>query len=227
VYDIPSWWWFKENFLPPQAFNPYPRHDPINYGTNSYGYRCPEFNTIDWGNSYVMLGSSDIFGSGVEDDETISQRLQELLGIPVINLGFSAASNQHILLVMSMLARLHRPKKWIVCWSDNARWLHWDSKTTDPIKVQAHRGPHKEFCGDPYPQLLESLSWYSSQSRIAAQAISNNNMIEFGFSHTPILKEWGVKFFEMVDISRDQGHPGPQTNKIIAQWIYDEINKQS
>ena len=227
MYDTPSWWWFEENFLPPQAFNPYPKHDPVKYGTNSYGYRCPEFNTVDWENSYVVLGPSFIFGEGLEDNQTSAAYLQELLDAPVINLGFSGSSNQHILLVMSMLARKHTPKKWIVCWADNARWLHWNSDTEDPIKVQAHRGPHKEFCDDPYPQLLDSLSWYSSQARTAVQAIAKNNLIEFGFAQTPILKEWGIKSFEMIDVSKDPGHPGPETNKLVAKWIYDEINKQS
>jgi hypothetical protein len=41
-----SWWWFEDNFLPPQMKNVYPRVNPIDYKVNSYGYRCPEFDKL-------------------------------------------------------------------------------------------------------------------------------------------------------------------------------------
>ena len=105
-----SWWWFEDNFLPPQMKNVYPRSNPINYKVNSYGYRCSEFDAIKWEDSYVLLGASNIFGEGVLQDETISYYLEKMLGKPVIKLGFAAASNQHVLLTMSMLAKKQKPK---------------------------------------------------------------------------------------------------------------------
>jgi len=217
-----SWWWFEENFLPPQMENVYPRINPINYRVNSYGYRCPEFDTINWENSYVLLGASNIFGEGVLENETISHYLQEMLGEPVINLGFAAASNQHVLLTMSMLARKHIPKKWLVSYLDSSRWLHWDPTTTDPIDVQAHRASHPQFCSTPWPQLMESLDWYSSQARVSVQAIAKNNMVEFGFDGQ-IDDDWNVTTFKLIDEGRVEKHPGPETNKIIAEWLYKEI----
>jgi hypothetical protein len=219
-----SWWWFEDNFLPPQMKNVYPRINPIDYKVNSYGYRCPEFDTIDWENSYVLLGASNIFGEGVLEDETISYYLEQMLREPVINLGFAAASNQHLLLTMSMLAKKHKPKKWIVSYLDSSRWLHWDSTTMNPIDVQAHRASHEQFCGEPWPQLMESLDWYSSQSRVSVQAIAKSNMIEFGFGEQ-IDKDWNVKAFDLVDEGRVAQHPGPQTNKMIAEWLYKEIRR--
>ena len=217
-----SWWWFEDNFLPPQMKNVYPRVNPIDYKVNSYGYRCPEFDTINWKDSYVLLGASNIFGEGVLEDETISYYLEQMIGKPVINLGFAAASNQHVLLTMSMLAKKHTPKKWIVSYLDSSRWLHWDPTTTDPIDVQAHRASHEQFCSDPWPQLMDSLDWYSSQSRVSVQAIAKNNIIEFGFGEQ-IDPAWGVRTFELIDEGRVEQHPGPNTNKMIAEWLYREI----
>lgn len=219
-----SWWWFEENFLPPQMKNVYPRINPIDYQVNSYGYRCPEFDTIDWENSYVLLGASNIFGEGVLEDETISYYLQEMLQIPVINLGYAAASNQHVLLTMSMLAKKHTPKKWLVSYLDQTRWLHWDHTTNDPIDVQAHRASHEAFCGDPWPALMESLDWYSSQARVSIQAIAKGNMVEFGFDGQ-IIEEWNIKTFPLIDEGRVEQHPGPKTNKMIAEWLFEEIKK--
>lgn len=226
-----NWWWFTENFLPPQMKNVYPKINPIDYKVNSYGYRCPDFNIVDWKNSYVLLGASNIFGEGVLEDETINYYLQEMLNMPVINLGFAAASNQHLLLTMSMLAKKHKPKMWLVSYLDTSRWLHWDTSTIDPIEVQAHRGSHEQFCGNPWPQLMESLDWYSSQSRVSIQAIGRDNMIEFSYGDQ-LDPDWDIKTFDLIDEGRVKHHPGPKTNRMIAEWLYreikrhDEINQQ-
>ena len=219
-----SWWWFEDNFLPPQMKNVYPRVNPIDYKVNSYGYRCPEFDTINWEDSYVLLGASNIFGEGVLENETISYYLEQMLGKPVINLGFAAASNQHVLLTMSMLAKKHKPKKWLVSYLDSSRWLHWDSTTTNPIDVQAHRASHEQFCGQPWPQLMESLDWYSSQARVSIQAIAKSNIIEFGFGEQ-LDPDWAVHTFDLIDEGRVEQHPGPGTNKMIAEWLSKEINR--
>jgi hypothetical protein len=172
----------------------------------------------------VLLGASNIFGEGVLEDETISYYLEQMLGTPVINLGFAAASNQHVLLTMSMLAKKHTPKKWLVSYLDSSRWLHWDPNTTDPIDVQAHRASHEQFCSSPWPQLMESLDWYSSQARVSVQAIGGTNMIEFGFCNQ-IDPAWGVKTFDLIDEGRVEQHPGPKTNKLIAEWLLEEITR--
>lgn len=221
-----SWPWFNNNFLPPQDYNPYPRTNHPNYGVNSHNYRCPEFDTIDWENSYVLLGGSDAFGEGLNDNEILSYFLQEMLDQPIINLAVAAASNQHIVLTMSMLARYHTPKAWLIAWSDECRWLHWDPKTSDPVKVQAHRGPHKEFCGDPYPQLLDALPWYSSQARVTAQAIGRDRLIEIGGEPIPILKEWDVTAVPYVDRGFDSQHIGIDTHRKAAEILYQKIKER-
>ena len=218
-----SWQWFEKYLVPPQNFNQYPKKNPIAYGVNSDNYRCPEFDTIDWSASYVLLGGSDVYGEGLEDKQIISYHLEKMLGEPVIILAIPAASNQLIVLCMAMLAKHHKPKAWIVGWSDSCRWLHWDETAGDDVSVQAHRGPHKEFCSDPFPQLLSSLDWYSSQARVTAQAIAGDTLIELGADSIPILKEWGVQSIPYVDQSTAVAHAGEETHKATAQWIYHRI----
>jgi hypothetical protein len=221
-----SWDWFNNNFLPPQEYNLYPKKDHPNYGVNSQNYRCPEFNTIDWANSYVLLGGSDVYGEGLKDNETMSYFLEQLLETPVINLGVTACSDQHIVLVMSMLAKHYTPKAWIVGWSDDSRWLHWDSKATNSVDVQAHRASHEHYCSAPWPHLMESLSWYASQARVTAQAIGKDRLIEFGQDKIPIFKEWNVPTFATVDFAVDNDHMGVETQKIAANLIYQLIKER-
>jgi hypothetical protein len=69
---------------------------------------------------------------------------------------------------------------------------------------------------------MDSLDWYSCQSRVSVQAIAKNNIIEFGFGEQ-IDPAWGVRTFELIDEGRVEQHPGPNTNKMIAEWLYREI----
>jgi hypothetical protein len=80
---MPDDWWY--------------RHKKIKYEVNKSGYRTAEFDKIDWKNSVVLFGCSNVFGIGVAEDETISYYLENLLGRPVINLGSPGASNDLIL----------------------------------------------------------------------------------------------------------------------------------
>lgn len=224
--EIKTWWWFEKHLVPPQEYCVYPKDNPIKYTVNSYNYRCSEFDTIDWTNSYVFFGGSDVFGEGVEDDQTFCYHLEKLLNQPVINMGISAASNQQMVMAMSMLARYHTPKAWIVGWNDVYRWLHWNTYETDAVKVQAPRGPHKEFCGDPFPQLLEALPWYSSQARAMALALCKDKLIEVGVSSITTLDEWGVEALDYIDDGRVAQHPGPKTQRKIAELIYEKIKQK-
>ena len=90
--------------------------------------------------------------------------------------------------------------------------------------MQAHRASHEQFCSEPWPQLMDSLDWYSSQARVSIQAIAKNNMIEFGFGEQ-IDPDWGVRSFDLIDEGRVEQHPGPKTNKMIAEWLYKEIKR--
>src|SRR6056300_1664620 len=62
-------------------------HKKINYTLNSYGYRCSEFDTVDWQNTIVTLGCSHTYGVSVDDCETYTHHLQNNLDTPFVNLG--------------------------------------------------------------------------------------------------------------------------------------------
>ena len=68
------------------------RTKEVEYNLNSAGYRCPEFDTIDWENSIVIFGCSQVFGTGLAEDKTIAGQLQNLVDCPVINLGKNGTS---------------------------------------------------------------------------------------------------------------------------------------
>lgn len=65
----------------------------ISYILNSQGYRCPEWDKVDWQESVVIFGDSCVAGVGVPKNHTLASFLQTALQRPVINLGVSGSSN--------------------------------------------------------------------------------------------------------------------------------------
>ena len=104
-YPVPgvyNWWSCdtKERYqhnLNVQDDNWHYRTKSVSYNLNSSGYRCPEWNDIDWKNSVVIFGCSETFGTGLAEDETISYQLQQLIDRPVINLGKNGTSMEYAL----------------------------------------------------------------------------------------------------------------------------------
>jgi hypothetical protein len=109
----------------------YYRNHTVTYTLNSDGYRTHEFKDIDWANSVVIFGCSHIFGIGLDDKDTISSRLEEILNMPVINMGATGAS---------MLFNLHNsmilrdgypiPKAVVVFWPNYNRIVEYHKYTT-------------------------------------------------------------------------------------------------
>jgi hypothetical protein len=82
---------YQENLLK-QPKDWYYRTNKVTYTVNSDGYRTQEFSDIDWSNSIVMFGCSNTFGVGLDDKDIVSTKLQELLDIPIINMGCGGSS---------------------------------------------------------------------------------------------------------------------------------------
>jgi hypothetical protein len=70
----------------------YWRNHNIRYTTNSQRYRAPEWDKIDWDNSIVVFGCSEVFGIGVDDEQTVCYQLGRILKVNVVNLGMPGGS---------------------------------------------------------------------------------------------------------------------------------------
>ena len=103
--------------------------ETVTYKLNSHGYRTKQFDIIDWSNSVVILGCSCVFGTGINESDTISSILQKEINTPVINLGIggTGADFQY-----NNLLRLKQnniePKKIIVLWPNPNRFMYYRSK---------------------------------------------------------------------------------------------------
>lgn len=102
--DIPNYWRFHTK--------------EFTYRFNSFGFRAPEFDTVDWKNSYVILGCSHVQGTGNPFEETIGQYIAKELGHPVINMGVGGASVGVIYNnLLKLIKDYGKPKGVFILWS--------------------------------------------------------------------------------------------------------------
>ena len=102
----------------------------ISYILNSQGYRCPEWEKIDWENSILMFGDSWVLGIGVPVSETLCNQLEAIIKIPVINLGVGGSSNLFSLYNMTLVKEAGiKPKGVINLETTPERTLTFQKKT--------------------------------------------------------------------------------------------------
>lgn len=112
------------------------RTKEVLYHVNSSGYRTYEWNKINWQESIVLFGCSCVYGVGLAEDETIAYHLEQLLGRPVINLGFSSGSGDVVLHnCITVLENYGIPWGVSILWPPSNRFKYFTS--TNPL----HLGP--------------------------------------------------------------------------------------
>lgn len=199
----------------------------IEYVTNKNGYRAPEWETIDWKNSVVLLGCSMIFGVGVAEDETISYYLSKMIGKPVINLGFPAGSNEIIFNnSVSIFENFGIPSAVITFWSTMDRFQFYASY---PHCVGLWTQPEDTATDVNLFELYNSLNGNDVNQNIKSYflEVANRNFwkdrTEYYsasfFSPTSHYMRLD-NFFKPDNNARDLIHPGKDKNYEVAQKLY-------
>ena len=188
------------------------------YKINSSGYRAPEFDTVDWGESYIIQGCSACFGKGIENDsDTVAANLERLIGKSVINLGVcgSSATFQY-LNTISMIEKNIVPKGVFVIWPNLNRY----PEITD--SAIEHIGPWSD---DRFVQwTLKNNSVNHNSYNIRAWRIMWKllDVPTYEMTHHPtdICK---IVLDEFLDRGTDGMHWGPRTAKHVATLLHNEF----
>jgi len=171
---------FNKNLLT-QPEDWYYRSHSVTYTLNSYGYRAPEFETIDWAKSVVVLGSSDIFGVGLDDKDTITSHLEKMIGCPVINLGTGGTGIDFILYNSIILKNLGVKPRTVICtWPSVYRTTYFLSN-----KIVLHSAWQKQ-------EQSYFEEWVKETSHAQTQAVFASMIIKHMWRDT--------KFFEASNV---------------------------
>lgn len=201
-----------DNNLKVQPENWYYRHNKVGYTLNTEGYRTKEFDEVDWKNSIVIFGCSYVFGTGVDDSHTISSFLEDLTGMPVINMGVGGSSIQLALHNSMILNDRYGPPAAVVYgWTSLMRYLvyhplYFDNKIpTDSINVKS----------------AEHLVPFNMMNVKIVRNLWKDRCKYYEFSVFKTTSSiLNCDFYQPKDdYARDMKHSGKDTNKEFAELI--------
>lgn len=208
---------FTEN-LKTQPENWYYRHNKVRYTINSEGYRTKEFKDIEWENSIVMFGCSHVFGVGVDDEHTIPAFLEQMIGIPVINMGVGGSSIQLALHNSLMLYKKYGPPRMVIYgWTSLMRHLIYMNnsvklKITNDDELNDNSAQHFIPFNLVNIQLIRNI-W---ENKCPIYEFST-------FNQTSQIVGCDLYYGIKNDYARDLAHPGWKTNLSYAEKIYKKI----
>ena len=199
------------------------RNTPVTYTCNDQGYRCPNWQDINWSQSIIVLGCSFTFGVGIDDKMTFSYRLQERLGIPVINLGAPGTSPMFQWVNTTLLIKEKvKPLAVIYNWPPPNRI----TKFLGSNRSQNFGPSTTEFCKDwilDDVQSTEYLKYVISSTRAmwpcpTLHYTTDNNVARDIPELTKlIVSDHARDFYDGV------AHPGPVSNQHWANVIFNDI----
>lgn len=196
----------------------------VNYNLNSDHYRTAEFKDINWSTAVVIFGCSNIFGMGVDESETVSYFLSNILNRPVINLGVGSSSMTFAFHNSIMLSEGF-PTPWAVIqvWSEISRCVCY-----------APEGPvHHGVWNIEDHEYMKQWALHEYNPKTHSMLISLASRAVWGnktkFIEASYFKETasavGCLLLDQIDHARDLGHPGPVTNQLTAKILSEELLK--
>jgi len=202
----------------------------LTYTLNSQGYRCEEFDKIDWQKSIVVIGCSYVFGVGLDDDQTLASCLNSKLSTPVINLGISGSSIPIALAnLLAIIENYDQPKSVINLWTEYSRLPFWDDQTRHigawtKTKDKKHSGSNINILNNLFNYWNYSDNNPKQWARIfrsAAREILKSRGIKHleGSMFRSTAELFDIPYFKCQDFARDGLHPGPKTIECLSSKI--------
>jgi hypothetical protein len=208
------------NNLDTQSKNWYYRKNPVHYKLNSSNYRTTEFKDIDWSESVVVFGCSNVFGLGLDEEDTITNCLSKLISRPVINMGVSSSSMYFSLNNSVILNEYYPTPKGIVqLWTNTDRITYYRKSKIDHLGRWILEGTKSEKSGFYGAWALDEEN--VKTNALFAQMISRQLWKDRCGYYEATFFEGTAKtlkcdLFKRLDSARDLMHPGRKTAEQAA-----------
>ena len=214
---------YEKNMKDP-AFRKKWESQPITYRVNSNGYRCEEFNKIDWENSVAIIGDSCVYGMGVPRTHVVSYLLEQMIGRTVINLGVGGCSNMFIMYNNMKLLQKYRPWAVINIWTAPERMTLFQKPKVGFTGVR-HIGSWDEHNVSYQKFWLQSEGNYLGHTKMCQDVCAQLNRDNRYLNYTPrqfsLNKDTEFPFFG--GAARDKLHPDKFTYKMQARYIKEDF----
>ena len=185
----------------------------IDYTVNSCGYRCSEFEDINWSESIVACGCSNTFGIGVDDKETWSYQLSKKLDMPVINLGMGGTSIWYHVYNLKQIVK-YNPKYVVIQVPHDSRFTLFRNNFLTR-NIGSWSSGYEKYFHRIFNTDAENTRVYQEFALDYLDKMLPNG-ITFKFSHDTAVDTLKIPD---IDKGRDQMHPGPLTHDLVATKI--------
>jgi len=194
-----------------------------NYNTNLLGYRAPNFDQVDWANSYIIQGCSAVFGYGIDDDsQTISACLSRKLNKPVINLGIGGAGVQlQYMNAIEMLEKDQRPLGVFIVWPNIDRFVLMLDGLPENMGPWVTTGPTKKYV----QWMAQDNSKYQNLYHVRAYKLlwKLAGIPLYEVTHHKENKFCNKVITEYLDWGSDNQHWGPITAESVAEMLFQQV----
>lgn len=199
----------------------------IDYKVNKLNYRAPEFDSVDWKNSYIIQGCSAVFGLGtLRDDQITSFYLSKLLDAPVINLGIPGAGMElQFVNTLEMLEAGIKPRGVFIVYPSMDRYTLYKNNEFENV------GPWSDN---------KKLEWMlNDNSRTHNLYLMRGYRMLWELAGVPLCGEWShhgnnqdfckevITWKEYLDFGFDNQHWGPKTSEAVANILFDQFKKRT
>lgn len=214
--------WFEDN-LKTQPNNWRYRTQRVEYHVGSHGYRCPEFEDINWSESVVLFGCSQTYGIGLDESETLHTQLSKLIDRPVINLGLGASS---VLFALMNQVRLQRaninPYAVINIWTSFLRMPEF-KHNGDVVHLLDEKDPlwYANFVKTDEIHQKMIHKFYIDTSR---SLWKDTKHLEFS-TFRSVVEMLDIPWIKKIDDARDTYHIGKDTVADTVQKIAQILEK--
>jgi hypothetical protein len=207
---------FKKN-LKKQSSDWIYRFKKIIYRNNNLGFRSKPFDQVNWEESIVVLGCSNVYGTGLAEEDTVSNKLEEILKIPTINLGVPASAvDLSCWNSLILHEKNYRPRAVVQIWSDLARYTDKFGNILRPFGAGSN-------------SYISELDW-TERSKfyiMSDRALWRGKAAYHEGSFFPdTANTLNIDSFRCDDCARDLAHPGIESARIAAERIAESLKKQ-
>jgi hypothetical protein len=195
------------------------RDYPLRYRTNSQGYRTEEFDSIDWSQSVVFFGCSNVYGEGIGLEHTAAG-----LTPGGVNLGMGGAGPDFILANSIRLANSGvSPRACVYVWPNWSRCLEYITEDRvelwGPWNVTSSQAWAWPFMQDDLKAQQQALDCYNQINRLWSCPIVH---VSYRWELCQLLGS-ACEYVAIVDRARDLIHPGIESNKNLARLVEERL----
>ena len=185
----------------------------VSYVFNEWGFRTKTFDSIDWKNSVVVFGCSNVFGHGLAEEDTVAAQLEKKLNIPVINLGINgSAVDLNAINSLILHENYPKPKAVVHLWTQLNRYTDFNSFETN---TAVHYNPNTKIYDVKF-NWAERSKFYILADRV----LWKNQLPYYEASWFEYSAEiCNIEFLKTFDQARDLLHPGSISACAAAEKI--------